>query len=163
MLAAAGIERFKIQLLARWKSPIIMRYDAEAPLQAATSDFLRKNQKRVLTELISLALTYKKPAKGGTTWVKSTSLKLREIGETLFEVILREGELRSMFTGRSTADAPLAPGHFILTSKSGCWHERAPDATATRCGWAFSDAPHEQSVQLNAKTWTDICDKCLPN
>ena len=32
MLAAAGIEFFKIQLLARWKSPIIMRYAAEAPL-----------------------------------------------------------------------------------------------------------------------------------
>ena len=37
MLAAAGIEFFKIQLLARWKSPIIMRYAAAAPLQAVTS------------------------------------------------------------------------------------------------------------------------------
>ena len=90
-------------------------------------------------------------------------LKLRAIVETLFEFILREGELRSMLTGRSTADAPLASGHFVINSKSVCWHERAPDATTTRCGWVFSDAPHEQSVQLNAKTWTDICDRCLPN
>ena len=106
---------------------------------------------------------HKKPAKGDIAWVKSMSLKLREIDETPFEFILREGELRSMLTGRSTADAPLAAGHSIFNSKSGCWHERAPDATATRCGWAFSDAPHEQSVQLNAKTWTDIYHKCLSN
>ena len=106
---------------------------------------------------------HKKPAQGGTARVKSTSLKLREIGETLFELILREGELRSMLTGRSTADALSAAGHVIVNSKSGCWHERAPDATATRCGWAFTDAPHDESVQLNARAWTDICDKCLPN
>ena len=114
-----------------------MRHAAEAPLQAVTSDFLRKSQKRDLTEFMSLVQAHKEPAKGDTAWVKSTSLKLREIDETLFELILREGELRSMLTGRSTADAPLASGHIVINSKSGCWHERAPDATTTRCGWVI--------------------------
>jgi len=162
MLAAAGIELFKIQLLARWKSPIIMRYAAEAPLQAVTSDFLRKSHRRDLTELISLAQAHKKPAQGDNAWVKSTSLKLKEIDATLFELILREGELRSMLAGQSTTDASSGHGHFIINSKSGCWHERAPDSSATRCGWTFSDAPHETSDQLNSKAWTDICEKCLP-
>ena len=163
MLAAAGIELFKIQLLARWKSPIIMRYAAEAPLQAVTSDYLRKSQKRDLTELISMVQAIKKPAQGNTAWVKATSLKLREIDQTLFELILREGELRSALAGLSPADAPSCAGHFVLNSKSGCWHERAPDSSATRCGWAFSNSPHEESVQLNAKAWTDVCEKCLPS
>ena len=43
-LAPMGLELFKIQLLARWASPIIMRYAATAPLRAITGDFRRLRQ-----------------------------------------------------------------------------------------------------------------------
>ena len=51
-LAAMGLELFKIQLLARWASPIIMRYAAAAPLQAVTGDFRRLRQQATLDDVI---------------------------------------------------------------------------------------------------------------
>ena len=51
-LASMGLELFKIQLLARWASPIIMRYAATAPLRAITGDFRRLRQQSSLDDVI---------------------------------------------------------------------------------------------------------------
>ena len=51
-LAAMGLELFKIQLLARWASPIIKRYAAAAPLQAVPGDFRRLRQQASLDDVI---------------------------------------------------------------------------------------------------------------
>ena len=150
-LAAAGIELFKIQLLARWKSPIIMRYAAEAPLQALTADYVRRHQKRELDDLVILAKE--------TGQSKSNRAEFDQINQTLFELILRESELRSLLVG---GEDGAFDGNFVRNTRSACWHQQAPGTRSTRCGWAFETLPHELSSTLPSAAWHELCDSCLP-
>ena len=44
MLAAAGIELSKVELLARWKSPMVLHYARMAPMQAITQDLIDRRE-----------------------------------------------------------------------------------------------------------------------
>ena len=50
-LARVGIELFKIQLLARWQSNVIMRYVMDAPLSVVTQDY-RDKKANTLNDLV---------------------------------------------------------------------------------------------------------------
>ena len=89
-LAAAGIELFKIQLLARWKSPVIMRYAAEAPLVAITGDYRKASKSRDLNALMGIAEQARKDF-GDTSKRKNDPVKqLAGIEATLIELFVRE-------------------------------------------------------------------------
>ena len=150
-LATAGIEIFKIQLLARWRSPIVLRYAQDAPLAALTTDFNTRRQANDLGQMIEAV-------KSGEA---SQRKKLEHIEASLIELIVREGELRERLDEK---EAPLlgSSGGFLVNRKSGCWHERATDKSTTKCGWAYADAPHEQADRCRASVWYDVCDRCMP-
>eukprot|EP00971_Amphidinium_carterae_P255328 5068872-Amphidinium_carterae.1 len=40
-LTSIGVDMHKVQLLARWASPMILRYAGEAPLDSLTQDYVR--------------------------------------------------------------------------------------------------------------------------
>ena len=77
----------------------------------------------------------------------------------MFELILREGELRDLISKNETLTSL---GQFVVNVRSGCWHEMAGTGTSTRCGWAFSAAPHELKDKFQAGSWDEVCDKCMP-
>ena len=84
---------------------------------------------------------------------------LEQIEQTLFELVLREGELRELVNKKETLSVG---GQFVVNSRSGCWHELAGNGTTTRCGWSFQGAPHERKLWFQAEAWFDVCDRCMP-
>lgn len=150
-LATAGIEIFKIQLLARWRSPIVLRYAQEAPLASLTADFNMRRQAQGLSELISVAKS------GDATQRK----QLENIEASLIDLIVREGELRDRLEEKEAPPVTSA-GDFVINEKSGCWHERASDKATTKCGWAYAGAPHALADRCRTSAWHDVCDRCMP-
>ena len=53
LLARMGIEIFKIQLLARWASPVVMHYAREAPMATITAQFKSAMMKDTSGDLIA--------------------------------------------------------------------------------------------------------------
>ena len=51
--ASQGLELFKIQILARWGSAMVLRYVAEAPLQAITTDIKKRMSVHKVWDAIS--------------------------------------------------------------------------------------------------------------
>eukprot|EP00972_Heterocapsa_arctica_P067036 9893137-Heterocapsa_arctica.AAC.1 len=165
-LAAQGMPLLTIQLLARWASAIIMRYVAEAPLEAVTSEYRRAQASVSLQAISDLPPEEIERVTRGLDLDDSIVLQLREEialiradwGRTQEEV----DELRS--SAKRARDAP----EFILNPASGKYHRplvtnylaTPPVSWRSRCGWPFGLSAHSPSHDVPANE--QECRKCFP-
>ena len=149
MLASMGIELYKIALLARWASNIIMRYVSEAPLVTLSEDCRRlldgADTDRVLDEL--------------RCELRERTVQLRELEARVSMSELREPEVK-----------PDQIPQFVLNPISSVWHTTlvcsirvSPLLWQTACGWKFSNSSYELSDGSPGENCRErLCNKCLP-
>ena len=113
---------------------------------------MRRQQHRDLTELMNVASS-------SPTLQAQQKEKFRQIDQTLFELILREAELRAMLTAKEKLTGT---GEYVLNERSGCWHRLTTGTCISKCGWSFESAPHRPASGVPSASWLDMCDKSPP-
>jgi hypothetical protein len=146
-----GIEVYKIQLMARWKSSIALRYIADAPLQAITGDAIDLQRRRldVLSDLECL--------RGDVTALR---LALDNM----------DGITKAHATEHLAVLDAVASDHserFVINIVSGVYHrlvsfgDQNPDTWKAACGWKFVHAAH--AFATTAPTLrVCCCERCFP-
>ena len=156
-LSSLQLELFKIQLLARWSSPIILHYARSAPLVGMTAHVAS------LQSGTSLAKTLRE-FKGSLASVNAklarldshTASHLRQELDLTARVQHLESLPRTPDTQRYVVNTNSGKYHCILTH-----HGFPPMMWETRCGWKFGAAPHFLSHGLSA-SGNETCTRCLP-
>ena len=156
-LASSGLELFKLQLLARWSSDVILRYVRESPLSRVTSDYLRESQSHSLDSLL-------KSLEESKDMHKEKFSRLDDLTQEMIksEMGLRK-ELSDLKAQVCHASSPL----YVENLKSGAVHravgspQSLPSSWTTPCGWRFGSSLFSRRTDL-PEDWTRICDRCLP-
>ena len=166
-MATRGIPLLTIQLLARWSSSIIMRYVADAPLDAVTDEYRRLNSKLSLKSVL---------ARQGAGIVEvASSLNLsKEASDTLWEEVhllksqqsALQDEVGALTTkcNKRLRDSP----EFVINPASDKVHRTActeltkipPLAWRSICGWRFGLGPFSLTSEFPRPD--KACIKCLP-
>jgi septum formation topological specificity factor MinE len=156
-----------IQLLARWASAIIMRYVAEAPLEAVTEEYRRANATLSLHSMAAL-----EPAKVA---IAASSLNLspdavEQLQEELTRLRAKYSELEGEVTHLAVESRkrPRSGSEFIINPVSRKVHKPAcaqysqlpPIAWRSVCGWKFGLCPFLPSDELPRPE--QACSKCIP-
>ena len=149
-LAGLGVDLTKIQCMARWQSPMLLRYAKLAPLRTLTEEYrqLAKNEDAkhntaMLDEKLSALQTV----------VKKLLCRLDDIDKT--------NALSSR--GRNKSN-----DLFIRNAASGCWHAStvhnvSTGAGLTICGWNYGSNNSLTSDQIVGDPEVlSYCSKCLP-
>ena len=132
-LANAGLELYKLAVLARWESSIILRYVAEAPLNTLTSDCRRLLAGESLLTVLDSLSSPEASAKVSVMCRANVSNALEE-----HRVLQRLAKLENQLRYK-----------FLQNTVSGVWHRVAQASMhmhhctwATVCGWRFSRADY---------------------
>ena len=166
-MAAHGLELFKLQLLARWSSDVILRYVRESPLKTLTSDYLRKQGANSVDEILAAMQSQSEEVKK-----RLESLDTRTMDMIKQEVSLRARQVASdppkTFSANSLEDYENKTLNLVENLKTGAVHrvltgsaEISPMLWSTVCGWKFGKSPTDRPSNLPA-SWRSICEKCLP-
>ena len=156
LLSALGIELFKIQLLARWVSPVILRYVRDAPLASLTDDYIRLHDRQCDdSEYLPAASSVQKlqgRVEAIETWIADHKQEDLEL----------QGAV-------SRLNAAGSPSKFVLNVSSGVIHRVLvdglhvhPSTWRTCCGWRFHAANVQRFEHLCLQSHRTVCDKCLP-
>ena len=129
-----GLELFKIQLLAWWASPIIMRYAAAAPLRAITGHFRRLRQQASLDDVIKEVRDQLR--KSGKSLIADLP-DFKGLEVSVAECLKAEVELK----GRVEAleSGALQPS-YVKNTEAGVYHSVVDGSDRTSCGWDFGRA-----------------------
>lgn len=153
-LANLGLEVYKIALLARWQSDIVIRYVSDSPLRTVTADC-----RRLLagTELHEVMADIRNEVAEGTR-------RLDALDATLQQVLREEDELRKAVAECRRTDRSHP---FVLNLASGAWHRVAvhgaslsPLVWRTACAWKCASAAFRVSEEEPPPTGR--CDHCFP-
>ena len=143
-LSGLGLELYKLALLARWSSPVILRYVGEAPLRTVTDDcrrLLAGAQLHTLVEDLNRR-------------VEQNLVRLEAIS------VIPQESLRLEATSTQVHRTVDHTTPCLLNLRSGMWHVDLEGRTV--CGWKHLDALITKRVglppNLDAKL---LCDKCF--
>ena len=160
-LAGLGLDVFKIQLLGRWSSDVVLRYVRDAPLKIVSADYRRLMASRDLESVLSCI--------GSAASAEQVRLLEQKISEVEARALAEEAVLRREL---AAVQSLCGPGGYIRNDSdkhdSRAVHVAAVDGVnvpsrswRTKCGWRFGQASFTRVTCLPPR-YTDICDKCLP-
>jgi hypothetical protein len=170
LLAGIGLELTKIEILARWISPMLRRYARQAPLNTLAADYKKLLGEKALTDLCKelsdrlkgiedqLALHERASASSSSS---SAALPHGPAGADSTAARLDRLELVSA-----------TPSH-VVNTKSGIAHRPAPNFLkltpnlwTTICGWRFGLTAHHKLVlerELAETSGKRMCTTCSPS
>ena len=169
LLSAAGLHLYQVELMARWKSPMLIHYAQSAPLKRVTQEYEtandRLNTHRIIDELRQQiqSLHNLNPTSDAQTQfeerVKGIETALKEVDERTSKMIKDEIALaKSRLMNK--------PSEYINNASSGVWHISAVDGHlnhpvqwSTKCGWKFGNSNFIRADTLPS-THIIKCDKC---
>ena len=167
-LASSGLRIYQIELMARWKSPMILHYARSAPLTRLTQQFqdltTRQNLNEILDDLQQRVkeLQSKTLAVSMIDWERKMKIledRMAELDLSTKNMIRQECHQlkQSMFD---------IPAQYVQNILSGAWHKISVDGLTespcfwtTRCGWKFGGSQFRRS---NDQPESRRCDKCWP-
>jgi hypothetical protein len=149
-LAGIGLELFKLAILARWSSPVILRYIGEAPMGRITADV----RKLIIDDQLQDMLQE----------LQST-VKASEESVSLMSAIVEECQSKADEENRSLGERP----QYVQNEVSGVWHRvqcmhpLVPmSAWRTRCGWLFASKAYKVAKELpDIALLSQLCERCL--
>ena len=154
-LAALNLELWKIQLLARWASPLILHYARLAPLAGITQQVKELTETRTLGKLIEELRQDMRSMKETLPGIDENTKRLLEL-----EIKVAD-ELGKMPLHESSSDLPV-----VKNCKTNCHHWIAvggsdPAQWTTACTFEFAQWRHERlaSPPLDYRL---LCPRCFP-
>ena len=153
-MARLGFELWKIQLAARWTSPIVLRYVQDTPLEGISDEYRRRAHLASLEDIIT----------GLRGEVQSIRAWVDESGAATSKLVADEMEARKALEPRAlTADS------WFIISGYGVSHvptidgaDAHPALWRTRCGWHYGTGAFTRSRNSPADT-SKACARCLPH
>ena len=149
-LAGLGVDSAKIQCLARWESPMLLRYAKLAPLRTLTDEY----RQRALDE-----------DRRNDTNLLAT--KVADLQKTVDCLLARLSEI-DVVSKTAGPRVGLTDEIYIQNKSSGCWHRSSVHNTnalsgQTVCGWVYSVRNSSSVRRLPDNLRGHIfCSKCLP-
>ena len=153
-LSALGIELYKIEILARWRSPMVLHYAQQAPLDSITKDLNSALQKSTMAEVLQ----------GLKDKVGEIVTHLEHVDTATVKNLDEASAIRDRVAFLEQANLP---GGYVINLKSCVIHrvmrgpgdKVAPIYWATPCGWEFGLAPHELLTNEpgGEPKWCRIC------
>ena len=161
-LSSLGIELLKIQMLARWASPIITHYTRLAPLRSITNDFKRAIL-NTATQKVSKGKAIKDDANKSNTKGSDTKKVLKILKAELKKY---EEEIAELNRRVKRTRHKLGPRTYVTNTKTQVVHrigttiEEAGLHACTLCGWRCAA---KGRLSVDAPTvLKKTCDTCLP-
>ena len=151
-LAGMRLDLYRIQLIARWASAIVLHYARLAPLKDITEHVRELGTVNSLGKVI-------KYLKDDLTQMKKKLLKMDANAKTLLE--------KEVTVAIATEQAKKTAPKFVVNSVTGCCHLIAvasgePRSWSSACTWEFGFAPHT-FADVPAERWQDTCGRCFPD
>ncbi len=161
-LAGMGLELYRLALLARWTSPVIMRYVAEAPMAGITGEVRKLISNLPESNGLSGVWDALSDLRGGLSTVAVNLERFRTEERETREKI---DQLHSQLGSASSKVKPCA----IQNLTSGTWHRTLVDGNEfdpaewrSWCGWRFGNARISRSAELPLGVkWDSVCDRCF--
>ena len=145
-----GIEVLKVQMMARWSSPVVTHYTRLAPLKATTSDFRKALAKKEGDKAKGQAkLAMGRSVKKLTAQLKLYQSELDEI-RTLLKKLDKRGHVKKLVTNHATGIRRI-----ILT-----YYDDARVLAKTVCKWKYLQAVCELTSEP-PHVREDTCETCL--
>ena len=149
-LAGWGLELYKLAILARWSSPVILRYVAEAPMKSITVDLRRLMVAEQMQDLLQ-------------DLQRSVQLSRESVSE--MSGIVAECQLTAQHDQTQLGPSPC----YVRNTASGVWHRIrrmgpycAVNDWSSYCGWPFAMSHYEVAGSLPDSAVIDqLCSKCL--
>lgn len=171
LLASAGLHLYQIELMARWKSPMILHYAQTAPLARITQDMSETVTKQNLAAQLDVL-------KQEMTALRKQSVRDPQSCNLLTRVEQVENDIKGLDDRTSrmvTEQVGMIrqrlmdkPCNFVRNLATGTWHSVTQDGIGhhpaqwtTMCGWKFAHAQFMRSNSIPSHH-TRRCDKCFP-
>ena len=171
MLASSGLHLYQIELMARWKSPMLIHYAQSAPLTTITKDLEEATARRSLSDQLELLRQemgrLERETKQGHSQSDLTD-RLQQLESTLGTLDDRTRDMIKDQCNQFRLQLLDKPTKFVRNSSSGVWHSvsidglgHTPGTWATVCGWRFGLSHFTRGEQI-PHGCRQVCDKCLP-
>ena len=148
--AVVNVDTYRIELLGRWGSDVVMRYAKLAPLTNLTEHVRDLQTTATLSDVIAELRTSL-----GVLSERFSEMKTYVLDELRGEVKVAD----------ATAAETKAGEDFVVNSKTGVHHRvqlrvGEPVFWSARCSWAFGCTRHTFTSQLPSSPLL-LCDKCF--
>ena len=148
-LTALKVELYRIQLLARWQSPVIMHYARLAPLKSLTDQVKDVQSAMSLGKLMA-------EVQGS---IEELTRKYAHLEANVL------AELKGDILATQRAATPAADRGFVRNDKTKCHHKVLvktghPLSWTSQCSWTFAFVPHS-FVDCYPDDVRALCDKCF--
>ena len=150
-LAQMGLELYKLALLARWSSPVILRYVSEAPLRTISDDCRKLLAGSSLDQVLRDLAKKKVQASDSGMAIGNLKQAINELDQRVNRLALKGefGFLKNLVSGvhHRVAFAQMGADRRLWT---------------TTCGWSFasSGARYRMLSELGSTDEHAVCDRC---
>ena len=150
-LAGMRLDLYRIQLIARWASAMVLHYARLAPLKDITERVRELETVNSLGEVI----------KALTDDLASMKNKLAKMDSNTKALLEKEVAI-AVAADQAKKQTP----KYVTNTTTGCCHlvslaTREPRYWPSACTWEFGFAPHTIS-DFPAERWQDTCGRCFP-
>ena len=153
--AYLGMELFKIQLLARWESSVIMHYARLAPIKGVAQHTVTlKTQTRLPDIIKELQASVVEMRAKLDAMESQTRARLEE--ELAIDVAEHDPSV-DMVSLPYLLNLDTNSHHRIVTAM-----ESLPASWKTKCGWRFHEAAFRFIPRVLSSKADDICKRCFP-
>ena len=160
-LTALGLDALRVEILARWASPMLAHYAQLAPLKSLTTECKRRY--------------FASDADGsGTSTRADRNADLSRLQTSLDQLATKLDEVQAqevrVLARLDALDAQSLPHTYVVNATSGKWHrilfedvDGHLDQWLAYCGWRFGKARYTRHRVIAPNVPAcDFCERCLP-
>ena len=169
LLSSSGLHLYQVELMARWKSPMLLHYAQTAPLKRLTQEYEtandRLNTHRIIEQLKTQMSTLQHLCR--------SSPETEEVNQRIAEVEKGLTHLDTKTTNMIKEEIESVrmklihrPTDFVQNETSRVWHlvsvdgvANPPPSWSTKCGWKFANSHFLRASKLPEGRILK-CDKC---
>ena len=170
LLSSSGLHLYQVELLARWKSPMLLHYAQSAPLKRLTQEYQTANDRlnthhiieQLKGQINSMQQMIRSPQdhQDFVTRVKEAEEGMTQLdAKTTLMIKEQIEQVKLRLVNR--------PTDFVQNEASKVWHLVSVDGVAnppltwsTKCGWKFANSQFIRATNLPIIKCTK-CDKCF--
>ena len=169
LLSSSGLHLYQVELIARWKSPMLLHYAQTAPLKRLTQEYEmandRLNTHRIIEELKTQMGSLMQASRQPNV-TEDVMQKIAEVERNLVQLDARTTSMIKEEIESVKIRLVNRPTDYVQNEMSKVWHLVSVDGVAnpppcwsTKCGWKFANSRFLRASQLpNGRVLK--CDKC---
>lgn len=171
LLSSSGMHLYQVELMARWKSPMLIHYAQSAPLAKITQEFQQAKEGTDLSSKLDVIRKQMDELRTTPSASQSTCDMEPRLAKLENDLTALDARTKHMIKEEITQVRQrwnLRPADFIFNNSSRTWHivgidgiGHHPETWTTKCGWKFGFAKFTRSLtppSVDARR----CDKCWP-